>query len=78
MSVERSFEAVVGVMVLVSVALTYFVHPGFIWMTVFVGANVLQQAFTGFCPIAAAMRRSGMQTEREIGASTKYGGEVSS
>lgn len=68
MSVERSLEAFVGVMVLVSVALTYFVHSGFIWMTIFVGANVLQQALTGFCPVASMLRRFGMPTERELGA----------
>jgi hypothetical protein len=68
MSVERSVEAFVGVMVLVSVGLTYFVHPGFVWMTVFVGANVLQQAVTGFCPAAMLLRRLGVPTERELGA----------
>jgi len=68
MSIERSLEAFVGVMVLVSVGLTYFVHPGFVWMTVFVGANLFQQALTGFCPAAMAMRRLGMHTERELGA----------
>ena len=68
MSVERSLEAFVGIMVLVSVGLTYFVHPGFIWLTVFVGANVFQQAVTGFCPAAMLLRKLGMPTERELGA----------
>ena len=68
MSVERSVEAFVGIMVLVSVGLTYFVHPGFIWLTVFVGANVFQQAVTGFCPVAMILRKFGMPTERELGA----------
>jgi hypothetical protein len=68
MSVERSVEGFAGIMVLVSVALTHYVHPGFIWMTVFVGANVLQQAVTGFCPAAMLLRRLGMPTERELGA----------
>lgn len=68
MSVERSVEAFVGIMVLVSVGLTYFVHPGFIWLTAFVGANVLQQAVTGFCPAAMILRKLGMPTERELGA----------
>lgn len=68
MSVERSVEAFVGVMVLLSVLLTHFVHPGFVWMTVFVGINVIQQAFTGFCPVAMGLRRIGMKTERQIGA----------
>ena len=68
MSVERSFEAFVGVMVLISVALAQFVHPGFVWMTVAIGINVIQQAFTGFCPVAIGLRKAGMKTEREIGA----------
>ena len=68
MSVERSVEAFVGVMVLLSVALTIFVHPNFIWMTVLVGANVFQQALTGFCPVGMLLRRLGVPTERELGA----------
>ena len=44
-------------MVLLSVALTYFVHPAFVWLTVFVGANLFQQAFTGFCPAAIFIRK---------------------
>lgn len=65
MSLERAVEAFAGFMVLVSVALTYFVHPGFVWLTVFVGANLFQQAFTGFCPAAMVMRRMGLKSERE-------------
>jgi hypothetical protein len=57
MTLEHAVEAFAGIMVLVSVALTYFVHPGFVWLTVFVGANLFQQAFTGFCPAGIAMRR---------------------
>ena len=68
MSVERGVESFVGVMVLLSVALTHFVHPGFIWMTVAIGVNVIQQAITGFCPAAMGLRKLGMKTEREIGA----------
>ncbi len=71
MTVERSFEAIVGVMVLVSVALTYFVHPWFVWMTVFIGFNVIQQAFTGFCPVAMVLRKAGLQTEQELGAALR-------
>jgi len=67
MSVERSVEAFVGLMVLLSVALTVFVHPWFVWMTVLVGINVIQQAFTGFCPVAMGLRRAGVKTERQLG-----------
>jgi hypothetical protein len=53
-------------MVLLSLALTYFVHPGFVWLTVFVGANLFQQSFTGFCPAAMVMRKAGMKSEKEL------------
>jgi len=66
MSVEHGVEAIVGIMVLLSVALTYFVHPAFVWFTVFVGANVLQQAVTKFCPLAMLLHQFGMKTEREL------------
>ena len=66
LSLERSVEAFAGFMVLLSVVLTYFVHPGFVWFTVFVGANLFQQAFTGFCPAAMVMRKLGIKTEREL------------
>ncbi len=57
MTLEHAVEAFAGLMVLLSVALTHYVHPGFVWLTVFVGANLFQQAFTGFCPAAIVMRR---------------------
>jgi hypothetical protein len=66
MSLEHGVEAFAGFMVLVSVALTQWVHPGFVWLTVFVGANLLQQAFTGFCPAAMVMRKAGLRPEREL------------
>ena len=70
-SLEHAVEAFAGFMVLLSVALTAFVHPGFVWLTVFVGANLLQQSFTGFCPAAIVMRRVfGIRTEAELANGT--------
>ena len=66
MSLEKSVEAFAGFMVLLSVALTYFVHPYFVWLTVFVGVNLFQQSFTGFCPAAMVMRKMGVRSEREL------------
>ena len=60
MTLDRAVQAFAGVMVLASVALTQFVHPNFFWLTVFVGANLFQSAFTGFCPAAMVMRRLGI------------------
>ena len=65
MSLERSIMAFAGFMVLLSVCLTVWVHPGFVWLTAFVGANVFQSAFTGFCPAAWVMRKFGIRSERE-------------
>ena len=58
MTLDRSVLAFAGIMVLVSVALTVWVSPLFVWLTVFVGANLLQSSFTGFCPAAVASRTS--------------------
>ena len=71
MSLERSVDAFAGFMVLLSVALTYFVHPWFVWLTVFVGANLFQQAFTGICPAAMVMRKLGVKTERELATAAR-------
>ena len=65
MTVERATMAFAGFMVLLSVALTWFVHPYWAWLTVFVGANLLQSAFTGFCPASMLMHKLGMRTEKE-------------
>jgi hypothetical protein len=65
-SLERGVTAFAGFMVLLSVALTHWVHPGFAWLTVFVGANLFQQSFTGFCPAAQVMRRLGLKREAEL------------
>lgn len=60
MSIDRAMFAFAGAMVLLSVVLTQFVHPGFMWFTVFIGANLLQSAFTGFCPAAKIFSKLGL------------------
>lgn len=62
MSLDRVILAFAGTMVLVSLALTYWVHPGFVWLTAFVGANLLQSAFTGFCPAAMIFKKIGVRS----------------
>ena len=66
MSIERGVTAFAGFMVLLSLLLMWQVHPGFIWLTVFVGVNLLQSSFTGFCPVAKVMRKMGMKSEKEL------------
>lgn len=61
MSIERIVLAVAGAVVLVSVALTHYHNPNWMWLTVFVGANLLQSAFTRFCPLAKILKAAGVK-----------------
>lgn len=61
MSLDRMVLAFAGAMVLLSVVLTFLVHPLFVWFTVFIGANMLQSAFTGFCPAAILFKKLGIR-----------------
>ena len=61
MSLDRSVLAFAGFMVLLSVVLTVWVSPLFVWFTVFIGVNMLQSAFTGFCPAASIFRKFGIK-----------------
>ena len=47
--------------ILVSLALSQVHHPAWLWLTAFVGANLLQSAFTGFCPMAIFLKRLGLR-----------------
>lgn len=62
MNLDRSVTLFAGIMVLVSVALTVWVSPLFVWLTVFVGANLIQSSFTGFCPAAIVFRMLGIKS----------------
>ena len=59
MSIDRAVLAFAGAMVLVSLALSQIHHPAWLWLTAFVGANLLQSAFTGFCPLAKILKAVG-------------------
>lgn len=61
MTVDNGVRIVAGSMLLLSLALTQWVHPGFFWLSVFVGVNLIQSAFTGVCPAAAVLRRMGLK-----------------
>ena len=61
MTLDRSVMLFAGCMVLLSVLLTAFVSPLFVWFTVFIGLNQIQSSFTGFCPAAMAFRAMGVQ-----------------
>ncbi|HTO74782.1 MAG TPA: DUF2892 domain-containing protein [Thermoanaerobaculia bacterium] len=59
-TINDGLRGIAGTFILVSLALGWFVHPGFFLFTAFVGANLLQSAFTGTCPMMAILRRIGL------------------
>ncbi|MEH7828232.1 YgaP family membrane protein [Gemmobacter denitrificans] len=62
MTLDRAMFRFAGAMVLLSVALTMWVSPLFIWFTVFIGLNLLQSSFTGFCPAAIVFKKLGIKS----------------
>jgi Protein of unknown function (DUF2892) len=60
MNLDRAVMAFAGVMVLLSLVLTHYVDPNFIWFTAFIGLNLFQASLTGFCPAAWAFKLFGV------------------
>lgn len=60
MTIENAVRIMAGSMVLLSVVLTRWVSPHFVWLTVFVGVNLFQSALTGFCPAEMILRKLGV------------------
>ena len=61
MNIDRAVFVFAGCMLLASVALTVMVSPYWLLLTVFVALNMMQAAFTGFCPAAIAFRKFGLK-----------------
>ncbi|PTT56861.1 YgaP family membrane protein [Aeromonas sp. HMWF015] len=61
MTVDNGVRIVAGCMLLLSLIFTTWVHPGFVWLSAFVGVNLIQSAFTGFCPAAMILKRIGFK-----------------
>jgi hypothetical protein len=61
MTVNEGLRMIAGVMVLLSLALGYWLHPGFYLLTAFVGANLLQSAFTRWCPMMTILEKLGLR-----------------
>jgi len=60
MTLDRAVMAFAGAMILISLTLTYMASPYWLLLAVFVGANLFQAAFTGFCPLAMILKRLGV------------------
>jgi hypothetical protein len=60
MDLERMLRLIAGTFVLASVLAGMYVHPYFLWFTAFVGLNLLQSAFTNWCPMMTFLRKAGV------------------
>ena len=60
MNVNQYLRLVAGFFVMISVALGYFVHPGFLAFTAFVGLNLFQSSFTKWCPMMTLLKKAGV------------------
>jgi len=67
MNVDRAVLTLAGSMILISLALAHWVGPYWLLLTAFVGLNMLQAAFTGFCPAATVFRKLGLKPGAAFG-----------
>lgn len=61
MTLDSAVFRFAGVVVLASLALAHWVHPGFLFLTAFAGLNMLQASFTGWCPAAVMFKKLGVR-----------------
>jgi len=61
MTIEAALRLVAGTFLLLSLALAHYVSPNWLWFTAFIGLNLVQSAFTGWCPMMAILRRVGLK-----------------
>ncbi|HEY1255388.1 MAG TPA: DUF2892 domain-containing protein [Terracidiphilus sp.] len=61
MTIERALRLMAGLIILLSLALAYYVSPNWLWLAGFAGLNLLQSAFTNWCPAMTIFRAMGMK-----------------
>ena len=66
MNVERYLRLIAGVFVMASVALGYWVHPGWFLFTGFVGLNLFQSGLTDWCPMKTFLTKLGVRPAGEM------------
>jgi hypothetical protein len=67
MNVDRLVHSVAGTLILVSLALTRWHNPNWVWLTVFVGANLLQSGLTNWCLMSSILARLGVNPKGACG-----------
>jgi len=59
--IDKYIKAIAGSFILISLLLAHYVNPNWIWFTAFVGANLLQSAFTNWCLMAIILKKLGVK-----------------
>ncbi len=67
MTIDRLVMMFAGIFILLSLALSHYHHPYWLYLTAFVGLNLLQASFTGFCPLAIALKKLGITPGKAFG-----------
>jgi len=67
MSIERVVLAFAGFAILLSLVLAHQFSNNWLWFTAFVGFNLFQSAFTGFCPLAIILKKMGLKSDAATG-----------
>ena len=65
MKLENAIRIMAGTMVLISLALAHWVNPWWLLLAAFVGVNLIQSAFTGFCPAEIILKKLGVGSQNE-------------
>lgn len=63
MTVDRLVRLFAGLMILLSVVLTHYMHPYWVILTLFVGANLAQSGVTNICPLSSILKKMGVPAE---------------
>ena len=58
---ERTLRGIAGAVILLTLALAHYVHPGWLWVTAFVGLNLFQSAFTNWCLMMTILKKFGLK-----------------
>ncbi len=66
MTIDKAMFVFAGSMIIISTLLAMFHSPNWHWFSLFIGANMIQSAFTGFCPPSILMKKLGMKTAAEL------------
>ncbi len=67
MSIDRIVLAFAGTVILASLGLSQVHSENWLWLTAFVGANLFQSSFTGFCPLASLLKAAGAKPGQAFG-----------